>query len=133
MAKATSFPVSVTLATDSMAPDPARPFAIRTATAADNAVWARLRFALWPESPAHRHAVERESNLRLPGTVDRPWRRQGVGRALIDFVAAWARRQGFRELASDVEWENHPSQHAHQNLGVIETERTVNYLLKLET
>lgn len=60
------------------------------------------------------------------------WRRRGVGRALIDFAINWARQQGYRELASDVELDNHHSQRAHQRLGFVETERTINYLLKFD-
>lgn len=63
--------------------------------------------------------------------VSSPWRQQGVGQALIRFVADWARDQGFRELGSDVEWENTSSQDAHLKLGFVETERSINYLLRL--
>ena len=63
--------------------------------------------------------------------VDPPWRRRGVGRSLIRFVADWARAQGYRELASDVELDNLAGQDAHRQLGFVETERTINYLLKL--
>lgn len=64
--------------------------------------------------------------------VDAAWRHRGVGRALIEFATKWARDAGFRELASDVEWDNQLSQRAHEQLGFVETERSINYLLKFE-
>ncbi len=63
--------------------------------------------------------------------VSSAWRQAGVGRALIRFVADWALDQGFQELGSDVEWENTASQDAHLKLGFVETERSINYLLRL--
>jgi aminoglycoside 6'-N-acetyltransferase I len=54
-----------------------------------------------------------------------PRRRQGIGRALVQAVEAWARAQGFRELGSDVELDNLVSQDAHRGLGFVETERVV--------
>ena len=64
--------------------------------------------------------------------VEPAWRHRGVGRALIDFAISWAREQGYQELASDVELDNQLSQQAHQRLGFVETERTINYLLKFD-
>lgn len=64
--------------------------------------------------------------------VDPAWRNQGVGRALIDFVSAWAHGAGYRELASDAELANVASQAAHTRLGFREVERTVIYLRSLD-
>lgn len=41
--------------------------------------------------------------------VDRPHRRQGVGRALMREVSSWAARQGLEELAVEVSTRNHPA------------------------
>jgi aminoglycoside 6'-N-acetyltransferase I len=52
-------------------------------------------------------------------------RRRGVGRALMDAAAAWARANGFVELDSDTELENEASQLAHRENGFEEVERIV--------
>ncbi|MFY9720743.1 MAG: GNAT family N-acetyltransferase [Candidatus Cybelea sp.] len=49
----------------------------------------------------------------------------GVGRALMDCAEAWARDQGFTELASDTEIHNAGSLAAHERCGFVETERLV--------
>ena len=57
--------------------------------------------------------------------VARQARRQGVGRALILAVEAWARARGFTELASDAQITNTLSHQAHARLGFQEVERLV--------
>ena len=52
-------------------------------------------------------------------------RRRGVARALVTSVAAWAREQGLRELASDSLIDNTQAHAAHRGLGFEETERVV--------
>ncbi|HVL34845.1 MAG TPA: aminoglycoside 6'-N-acetyltransferase [Burkholderiales bacterium] len=52
-------------------------------------------------------------------------RRQGVARALVRAVEAWARQRGCRELASDAWLENTASHAMHRALGFVETERVV--------
>jgi aminoglycoside 6'-N-acetyltransferase I len=52
-------------------------------------------------------------------------RRQGVARALVDTVAAWARSRGISEFASDALVENEVSHAFHARLGFAETERVV--------
>ena len=52
-------------------------------------------------------------------------RRRGVARALVASVAAWAREQGLRELASDSLIDNTQAHAAHRGLGFEETERVV--------
>ena len=59
--------------------------------------------------------------------------RQGVGRALVEWVEAWARGQGCRELASDT-WADRPaSQRAHEALGFELVDRCVNYRKVIRT
>lgn len=57
--------------------------------------------------------------------VDEVARRQGIGAALVDAVAAWGRAQGCTELASDSEIDNLDSIAAHRSLGFEEVERIV--------
>lgn len=57
--------------------------------------------------------------------VEEAYRRQGVGRALVEASIAWARARGCREFASDTEVENRSSIAAHLALGFEETARVV--------
>lgn len=59
--------------------------------------------------------------------VDPDLRGQQVGAGLLQAIEAWARRAGYRELASDTTLGNEASQRAHQALGFIEVERAVQY------
>ncbi|HET7459545.1 MAG TPA: GNAT family N-acetyltransferase [Gemmatimonadaceae bacterium] len=59
--------------------------------------------------------------------VDADVRRRGVGTALVRAAEAWARAQGYRELASDVELPNVVSQQAHAALGFTEVGQSVMY------
>lgn len=59
--------------------------------------------------------------------VDPDLRGQQVGAGLLQAIEAWARRAGYRELASDTTLANEASQRAHQALGFIEVERAVQY------
>ena len=63
--------------------------------------------------------------------VDADVRRQGVGKALIAAAEAWARRQGFREVASDTLIDNEVSLASHLALGYTEVERQINFIKKL--
>jgi aminoglycoside 6'-N-acetyltransferase I len=63
--------------------------------------------------------------------VDVNMRHQGTGSALLRAVEAWARGQGYRELASDTELANLISQRAHERLGFTEVERAVRYRKRL--
>src|SRR3954470_2308819 len=63
--------------------------------------------------------------------VDPDARRQGVGAALVRAAEAWARENGYREFASDVELDNDISQRAHASLGFRATSRVVNYIKRL--
>jgi aminoglycoside 6'-N-acetyltransferase I len=59
--------------------------------------------------------------------VDAPFRRRGIGRALVGAAEAWARAEGCDELASDTWLDNEASQRAHEALGFQEVDRCVNY------
>lgn len=52
-------------------------------------------------------------------------RRQGVARALVAAIEAWAREQGCTEFASDAAPENFASLDMHRALGFAETQRVV--------
>jgi aminoglycoside 6'-N-acetyltransferase I len=54
-------------------------------------------------------------------------RRQGVGAALVRTAEAWARANGFTEIASDILIENHVSEQAHKALGFEEVDRMISY------
>ena len=57
--------------------------------------------------------------------VDADLRRTGAGRALVHAAEEWARANGHREIASDVELTNEASIEAHRALGYAEVERLV--------
>ena len=59
--------------------------------------------------------------------VERAYRRQGVGVALVRAAEAWARSQGCREMASDCELENAVSERAHKALGYEEVGRAIQF------
>lgn len=58
-------------------------------------------------------------------------RENGIGRALVEEVAAWARERRVDYLASDTEIDNLVSQTAHSALGFEEVERAVHFLERL--
>ena len=55
------------------------------------------------------------------------WRKQGIGRALVNAAENWARTAGCAEMASDTWADNVESQRAHAALGYQEVDRCVNY------
>jgi aminoglycoside 6'-N-acetyltransferase I len=59
-------------------------------------------------------------------------RRQGVGKALIAAAEAWARQNGYTELASDTTIDNEISLASHLALGFTEVERQINFIKKLD-
>ncbi len=63
--------------------------------------------------------------------VDPAARRNGVARALVEAVVAWASAEGCRELASDSPLENVAAHAVHRALGFAETERVVYFLRPL--
>jgi len=60
------------------------------------------------------------------------YRRKGVGRALVDAVAAWASTRGLAELGSDAAIYNTTSHLSHAHWGFEETERIVLFRRKLK-
>jgi chloramphenicol 3-O-phosphotransferase/RimJ/RimL family protein N-acetyltransferase len=63
--------------------------------------------------------------------VAEAWHGRGVGKALMASVERWALTQGFRELASDAELDNHNSIAAHAALGFREVGRGVHFVKRL--
>ena len=57
--------------------------------------------------------------------VDKDFRRQGIGTALVRAAEQWAYSRGCREMASDAEIGNDLSLAAHESLGYEETSRLV--------
>ena len=55
--------------------------------------------------------------------VDEDWRKQGVGRTLVEVAEGWARSVGCLEMASDTTPDYPVSPNAHVALGYKETER----------
>jgi aminoglycoside 6'-N-acetyltransferase I len=64
--------------------------------------------------------------------VDEDMRGKGIGTALVRAGEAWARRRGYRELASDALLDNETAHRAHEALGFAEIERVVRYRKELE-
>lgn len=64
--------------------------------------------------------------------VEARFRKQGVGRALMNAVEQWAISRGYAELASDAELENSVSIRLHKLLGFSEIDRNVTFLKKLK-
>lgn len=63
--------------------------------------------------------------------VEATFRKQGIGRALMEAVESWAVQRSFSELASDAEIENALSIRLHRMLGFAEVDRNVTFLKKL--
>lgn len=59
------------------------------------------------------------------------YRDQGIGTALLEFVEAWAREGGYREIASDAEIGNEASILLHGRRGFAEVGRTVHFVKTL--
>jgi aminoglycoside 6'-N-acetyltransferase I len=57
---------------------------------------------------------------------------RGYGRQLMLKAEWWAKDQGYSELASDTEIDNHRSIALHKHLGFVETDRMVCFLKQLD-
>lgn len=57
--------------------------------------------------------------------IEPEYRRQGIGRLLVQAAEQWARQRGCEEMASDAEIGNDPSLKAHLRLGYEETSRLI--------
>ena len=65
--------------------------------------------------------------------VEASFRKQGIGRALMEAVELWAISRGYTELASDAEIENSLSIRLHKSLGFSEVDRNVTFLKTLSS
>ena len=63
--------------------------------------------------------------------VEEPWRRQGVGAALVASFEQWCRQNGLQEIGSDTWLDNLASIEAHQKLGYTVSERLVHFVKTL--
>ena len=63
--------------------------------------------------------------------VEAGFRKQGIGRSLMEAVERWAGSRGYTELASDAEIENLLSIRLHRRLGFSEIDRNVTFLKRL--
>jgi aminoglycoside 6'-N-acetyltransferase I len=65
----------------------------------------------------------------LEGVYVKPeYRKQGVGKALIEYAERWALDRGCTELASDALIDNTTSHEFHEKIGFQEVERTVFFI-----
>jgi aminoglycoside 6'-N-acetyltransferase I len=64
--------------------------------------------------------------------VDPDVRRAGYGGALLEAAEAWARAQGYREMASDALLDNIVSHRAHEKAGYVEVDRVVQFRKSLD-
>jgi len=64
--------------------------------------------------------------------VDPDLRLRGVGGELARAAEAWALEQGYQEMASDCEIDNHVSLSAHLALGYEETERLIHFRKRIQ-
>ena len=65
--------------------------------------------------------------------VDPDLRLQGVGGELVQAAETWALEQGYQEMASDCEIDNHVSLFAHLALGYEETERLIHFRKRIQS
>lgn len=59
------------------------------------------------------------------------WRNRGVGESLIKACATWAREHGYQEMGSDALLENTLSHRLHKKFGFEETDRVVQFRMRL--
>lgn len=99
---------------------------------AENSEGTTVGFA---EASIRRDHVEGTSSAPVPYLegwyVEPKYRRQGIGRKLVEKIGEWALAAGFSELASDAEFDNHGSIRAHGGLGFREVGRSVHFVRTL--
>lgn len=83
-----------------------------------------------------RNFAEGSRNPKLPYVeawyIKPEYQNKGYGKQLMQKAEQWAISQGYSELASDTEIDNHRSISMHKHLGFMETERIVCFLKKLK-
>ena len=83
-----------------------------------------------------RNFSEGSRNPKLPYVeawyIKPEYQNKGYGKQLMQKAEQWAISQGYSELASDTEIDNHRSISMHKHLGFMETERIVCFLKKLK-
>ncbi|MFZ0641624.1 MAG: GNAT family N-acetyltransferase [Candidatus Acidiferrales bacterium] len=123
---------------------------IRQARRSDRNELAKMQRLLWPSASPEELLKELDDALShwTPSHADgcdpaRPvgyvegwfvyekFRKQGVGKALLNSAEEWARAQGCVEMASDALIENEGSQRAHEALGFEVVDRCVHFCKKL--
>ncbi|WP_310484760.1 GNAT family N-acetyltransferase [Chamaesiphon sp. VAR_48_metabat_403] len=66
-------------------------------------------------------AIDQTSGIRHPNIflvyVEPPYRRQGIGRALIEYAHTWAKTQGYTQIGLQVFTNNQPAIDLYQQLG----------------
>ncbi len=66
-------------------------------------------------------AIDQITGIRHPNIfliyVDRAYRRQGIGRALMQYTEAWAKSQGYTQIGLQVFTTNQPAIDLYQQLG----------------
>jgi aminoglycoside 6'-N-acetyltransferase I len=63
--------------------------------------------------------------------VKKEYRKNGIAKKLIDTGEEWAKSKGCKEIGSDTELHNKPSQEFHKKLGFIENEILVHFIKKI--
>jgi aminoglycoside 6'-N-acetyltransferase I len=94
---------------------------VRPVAPEDAAAWLRMRKRLWPEENGSEDCLTDRVAYLEGWYVEPEYRRQGVGRALVEASEQWGRAVGCTEFGSDALIENDVSAAAHAALGFEET------------
>ena len=99
--------------------------------------WRQAGIVGFAEVSIRRDHVEGAASSPVPYLegwfVREGFRRQGIGRRLLDAASQWAAQRGFSELASDAEIRNEASISVHAALGFREVGRSVHFLRLLQS
>jgi GNAT superfamily N-acetyltransferase len=78
-------------------------------------------------------AIDRSNGIRHPNIflvyVEPPYRRQGIGRALMEYAHTWAKTQGYTQIGLQVFTNNQPAIDLYQQLGY--RDRSISMLREL--